>query len=158
MNGVDRMSKQIIIAAFPCSGKTHLLKSNDGSRKIVGLDEHVHSVIKHPSAEEILNNNKDADILLITAHAPALQFLEAKKLDYVLVYPEKTDECKAEWYNRNKARGSAVLGHRIKMMWKPALDDLNNNKTAKAHYTLKANEYLSDIIDRIVEEQSSASE
>ena len=150
------MSKQIIIAAFPCCGKSYLLSHCEKNVKITGLDEDYHrSIVDYAKR---LKDSSVADVLLVTAHDRAIDVLDKNKREYVLVYPEDTDECREEWYRRNKERKSIILGHRIKDLWKPILKKLKENDKAKAHYTLKSNEYLSDIIDHIVEEQSSTNE
>ena len=150
------MSKQIIIAAFPCCGKSYLLSHREKNVKITGLDEDYHrSIVDYAKR---LKDNSTADVLLVTAHDRAIDVLDKNKCEYVLVYPEDTDECREEWYRRNKERKSIILGHRIKDLWKPILKKLKENDKAKAHYTLKTNEYLSDIIDRIISENSSNEE
>ncbi len=147
------MSKQIIIAAFPCCGKSYLLSHCEKNVKVAGLDEdYRRSIVDYAKR---LKDNSTADVLLVTAHDRAIDVLNKNKYEYILVYPEDTDECREEWYRRSKEQKSIILGHRIKDLWKSILKKLKENDKAKAHYTLKPNEYLSDIINKIINENSS---
>lgn len=150
------MSKQIVVAAFPCSGKSYLVKHNETGKKIVYIDEDFH---KHQvDYLKLVQKNHDADVILLTCHELAFNALDSNDIKYVLVYPEDNDECKEEWYRRSKERKTIALGFRIKLMWHGILNMLKGNKKAVAHYELKSNEYLSDIINKIIEDHSADQE
>ncbi len=148
--------KPLVIAAFPCCGKSTALKRKS-DKVIIGIDEDYKE--KHGRINYIkrIDENKDADIITITPSDPVLRMLHFNHIDFILVYPEDNEECKEEWKHRSIERGSKSWTL-TELMWHSVLKDFKNNKWAKAHYTLKSNEYLSDIIDKIYEEQSGSSE
>lgn len=149
----------IIIAAMFCSGKTTLASSQE--YKILDVDE-LSKKYKLNSAMDYTNRIRagigEYDIILIHPNRPLLSTLHRLGIEYSLVYPENTAECKEEWARRNTSRGTEEMWKRCKPLFESMIKMLSHDKHAKAHYTLKPNEYLSDIIDRIYEEQAGSSE
>ena len=149
--------KTIIIAALFACGKSYLNKNNK-DYSIVDIEDKIkennnHSIIyDEPYIEQIKECYGKCDIILIPVKFHLLALLNKYKYSYILVYPENTPNCYKEWERRNIDRGTKRLWDICKKNWIYFLKRLNADLYAKSKYTLKENEYLTDIIDLIYSE------
>lgn len=151
----------IVVSAMFCCGKTFLYHNNQTQYSIIDLDEELDSKsnrsksnkVSHLMRKDYLSKIKEClgeyDFIFIAPRPNVLQELKSSKIPYVSVYPENTPECYKEWEKRNKDRNSEWLWNACKNYWSYLLNKMKIDEYAKKHYTLKENEYLSDIIDRI---------
>ena len=150
------MSKAIIVAATPCCGKS-TLATNCTKYKVLDVEVAMNKFNNHKyksSLDCILSNMGTYDIILIVPSTPLLYNLSKRGIDYSLVYTDNTKECMNEWERRHAERGTSDLWKCTKPVFRSINNSLKHDKDAKFHYVLKPTEFLSDIIDKIYEDNS----
>lgn len=159
----------IIISAFICCGKTYLYRK-ENKYSIIDLDEEITPWPKSFTESNSNNNSNNKkrrsfssvdfiscvkkcigkyDFIFLPPRQPILQGLVSCNIPYILVYPENTLECYKEWERRNIERGTEWFWNAFKKQWSYFLNKMHTDCHAKAHYTLKETEYLSNILDQI---------
>lgn len=161
------MKKAIVISAFPACGKSYLFENikdkvvldSDSSEyswvvnedgKKVRNPEFPSNYIKH-----IKNNLKKADIIFVSSHLVVRQAMADAGISYVTVYPESS--MKAEWIGRCFLRGNDEdFLHFIADSWDKFMDCIYDEPHGKKLYRLTSNEYLADILNEIIDENTEA--
>ena len=153
----------MIISGFPGVGKTYLSTkySNiidlDGMpyiykltpeqekmsyEQLKGLDNRIKDENWQMNyIEDILEQEKKYDVVLICQHKELLECLDKRGIEYIIVFPEKT--CKEEYAKRYKDRGN----HQIYIDKKIATFDNQIEiltKKTNVIWQLKRGEYLED--------------
>lgn len=153
---VNKMAKKkntIVIAAVTCCGKTYF-SQNSGKKKVLDTDsieEFKSEKLYKNRVKLFINRIKDSlsqyDYILITATNQSLRELNTNGIPYVLVYPEDSQECVIEWYNRSVNRNE---GWKLNSLMFRQLQDLcKHDKRAVQHIRLSKDQYLSDVISKI---------
>jgi adenylate kinase family enzyme len=138
--------KTVIVAAFPCCGKSTVAETLKDFYSIVDLDSSdyrwadrdksvPHSNFPNNYIESIVSLIGKKDVVFISTHKEVLDALQNKKINFVLVYPQNTPVNKSIWRERLVTRGSSQdLIDKIMYNWDDMLDDLT--EVDAMHYIL----------------------
>ena len=143
--GLEGETKETqLVSAFPGTGKSYYFKKSN--KEVLDSDSSTFDKSKFPEnyIEHIKKNMGIVDVILISSHEEVRDALVSAKLDFTLIYPDKS--LKKEYIQRYKDRGNEE-GF-IKLLdtnWDSWLGDVLNQKNAK-HIVLNSGEYLTDVI------------
>lgn len=151
----------VIVSAFPASGKTwlaaHCKLLNITGYKVLDLDPTLipkvdgqrTSDFKECYLAMVKESIAPDTIILLSTHEEIRSALVEEGLEYSLVYPQ--DDLKQEWIDRLHSRQSPdSLISIVRRSWSSMLDECGNQGGC-ARFVLKEGQYLSDIIDDIVD-------
>jgi phosphopantetheine adenylyltransferase len=147
--------KTNIIAAFPGTGKSYLVRNNKLDRKVVDLDSNAytqgHDSHGNVASKAFPGNYIQAikkqidrtDVLLISIHSEVLDALRKEQIKFTVVYPET--ELKSEYINRFQQRQDpSEFIELFNKNWQAILERLQNQKGCK-HVVLSSGQHLADL-------------
>lgn len=161
-----KAKRTLVISAFPGTGKSKYFNDwkkglHTNKELVLDSDSSLFKWIGDPKDKVLnpefpknyINRIKDnigkADIIFVSTHEEVRDALDDANLMYILVYPKNTSEIKEEYIKRYINRGND----------KQFIDFISNNwndfliklrQSDKCAIELNTNEYISDIIDKIV--------
>lgn len=146
------LNKSLIISAFPGVGKSFLFKESSNDYLISDSDSSKFPKDEFPEnyIDHIKSLIGEKDIILVSSHEEVRNALRADGIDFILVYPSLN--CKGEYIKRYIERGSP--NSFVTMMienWEKFINQCKNQLGCKK-YELEPEEYLSDIIPQIIED------
>ena len=147
--------KTNIIAAFPGTGKSYLVRNNKLDRKVVDVDSNAytqgHDSDGNLASEEFPGNYIQAikkqidrtDVLLISIHSEVLDALRREQIKFTVVYPEM--ELKSEYISRFQERQDpSEFIELFNKNWQAILERLQDQKGCK-HFVLRSGQHLADL-------------
>jgi hypothetical protein len=157
MDSQDSEPLGIVVSGFPGVGKSHLATSSKW--RVSDSDSSRFDKADFPRnyVEEIARRRAEYDIVLVSSHEEVRAELERQRIAYQIVFPGP--ECKEEYLQRYRDRGSnelfVVL---LDKHWDRWIDgclydgsgDVNELRSVNG-YRLGQGQFISDVVDRIVE-------
>lgn len=139
-----------IISGFPAVGKTHFFENS----KIGSVSDSdsssfswVEKGVRNPNwpqnyMDHIQALDDEFDLIMVSSHGEVRDALVERKLNFYLVYPERT--LKEEYLKRCRERGSPdAFLEMLDREWDTFLSDLQNQEDC-IHVVLGKDEYLAD--------------
>ena len=149
-----------IISAFPCCGKSYLVKNNNTGKRLLDLESSYFSwMMSHGSKirnpdfpnnymDEINKHIDEYDYIFVSSHISVRTALHDHHIPYILVYPENTPDCYQAWKARCYDRGTKTLWDTIlSLNWNSLLHSCLLDNFAKKHIRLNSNMYISNIVE-----------
>lgn len=157
MDSQDSKPLGIVVSGFPGVGKSHLATSSKWRVSDSDSSQFDKADFPRNYVEEIARRRAEYDIVLVSSHEEVRAELERQKIPYQIVHPGS--ECKEEYLQRYRVRGSnesfvALLDKH----WDRWIDgclydgsgDVNELRSVNG-YRLGQGQFISDVVDRIVE-------
>lgn len=155
------MLKTKIISAFPASGKTHLFDNihreftvlDSDSSKFSWIIDGDGNKVRNPEfpknyIEHIKNNIGRVNFIFVSTHKVVRDALKEAGIDFIVVIPENDVDTKREWIRRCISRGNdSNFCDIIATYWTEWLEEIERNENNYNIIKIRANQYLSDIID-----------
>jgi hypothetical protein len=146
------MVKTVVISGFPGVGKSHAFRKNT-DLIVLDSDSSLFSWtspgVRHPEFPQnyishIKSNIGNAHIILVSSHKVVRDALRKNKIEYVLVYPDKS--LKLEYIDRYVNRGSPEgFLKMIDLNWSDFIEELEAEEYP-TKIKLQKGEYLGDVL------------
>ena len=149
---VKLKENQLVISAFPATGKTYYCSNGDWSQYMpqgFASDSDSSKFDKSNFPQNYIDHineliKEGVNRIFVSSHKEVRDALVENGIDFVLVYPKT--ELKDEYIDRYKKRGSShEFIQLVSNNWNEWIEQLKNQKSCK-HIELDSGQFLSNVI------------
>ena len=139
--------KTVLCASFCGTGKTFICENSQ--IKAVEVEYWQYKGQEKEFLQDIKKHIGIVDIIFLQTDSESLNILHDEGLEIILIYPQKN--LRNEYLDRYIERDNPYdfIGSMMKY-WDKTIDELSNRKYCK-HFVLEKNQYISDVIEKIIQ-------